>query len=269
MTSDWFEWEAAPKADFAVLGDPIGHSRSPKMHQAWLDATNGGQRYVAIRVPLDALEQALDRLSDLGYIGVNLTLPLKGRAAELSQSLDPIAARLGAVNTLRFSDRYGLNTDAPGFAKTLQPLSLSPGARVLLLGAGGAARGVAYALSELGVRLDVWNRNLERAETMVAELAIEATVSAQPEWSAYGLIVNATSGATGVNLPIDWRQVQPTTIAYDLMYGAPTPFLVQARERGLQTVDGLDMLVEQGALAMEFWTHRQVDRSVMLKAALS
>lgn len=261
-----YEWRDAPPAEFTVLGDPVDHSLSPLMHGAWLELAGRPDRYVAIRVPLDDLEPALARLSAQGSIGCNLTLPLKERAAKLVTTLDEAARATRAVNTIRFRDRAGFQTDSGGILDALEPHSLPARARVLVLGAGGSGRAAVYALQRLEAEVSIWNRTAERAQEAAAELHAEAVLS--PDVADRDLIVNCTDGTRDVELPIDWGAARKDALAFDLMYGRETPFLKGAAQAGLRTLDGVDMLVAQGARSMEIWTGVAPERSVMRHAVL-
>ena len=130
-------WRDAPGADFAVLGDPVGHSRSPKMHEAAYRALGLKHTYVAVRVCAEELPEALDHLAKKGYRGVNLTVSLKEAGARWALHPDEFVKRVGSANTLNLLERTATNTDAPGFIDTLPPLAVWPPSRVLVLGAGG------------------------------------------------------------------------------------------------------------------------------------
>jgi shikimate dehydrogenase len=262
----WYEWREAPRAAFAVIGDPIAHSLSPSMQNAGLRALGRDEQYVAIRVTTPELRQAVLHLKELGYIGLNVTVPHKEHICELLQDIEPLAARIGAVNTVHLASMLGRNTDAPGFAKTLEQFQLGMRPNVLVLGAGGSARAILAALEPLNPNLEIWNRTADRAEKVLAELQIPGEVVETPELAGKDLIVNCTSGVGGAMLPLDWNDAHDRAIAYDLMYGhRATDFLEGARQRGLKTLDGLGMLVEQGALSMEGWLSIQASRSAMLQ----
>jgi shikimate dehydrogenase len=250
-----FTWRDAPKAQFAVLGDPVGHSLSPQMHQAAFQALSLPYRYVAIRVPEGELARALDHLGGMGYVGVNLTLPHKEAALEWVTEPDAFVRRAGAVNTVRLAGKSGINTDAPGFLDTLEDLKVEPPGPVLVLGAGGAARAISTALVDAGYKVKLYNRTPKKAKELVASTGIKATVASAPDPSGIALIVNATSASVeGDALKIDWSSADRKTIAYDLMYGPElSPFLLEAGLAGLKVVDGLEMLIRQGARALEWW----------------
>ncbi len=258
----WFEWRNAPQARYAVIGDPIEHSLSPKMHQAWLDSLGIDAKYVAIKVPLEEFYIAVEQLAALGYVGINVTIPNKIAAFNWASSMDENSRRIGALNTLNLESGEGTNTDAPGFLATLKTANFSLPANCLVLGAGGAARAVVAALAESSCRISIWNRTAERAQKLIEELAVDATVVEIPNVSGYGLIVNCTSGVSQADLNLRWNEADANCLAYDLMIGTETPFLAGARATGLRTKDGVEMLIEQGALSMEFWSGKTVDRAI-------
>ncbi len=264
--AEFWEWREAPKADFAVVGDPVSHSLSPRMHTAAYDALGLALRYVAVRVPPVEFSDAMDHLGGKGYRGVNVTVPLKREALEWAQSADDISIRAQAANTLNLSDRTAINTDAPGFLDTLSELKLTRKS-ALILGAGGSARAIVLALAGSGFDVRIWNRTHQRA----VELAKEAGAVAleHPAPGDADLVVNCTSVslAGGGDLPLEWDQVLRDAAAVDLMYSAqPTAFLQSAQRRGLRTVDGRTLLVAQGALSFEWWLGMSAPREAMAAA---
>ncbi len=263
--SEQVHWRDARNGDYAVIGDPIGHSLSPVMHQAAYQTLGLELTYNAYRVPLGEVALACTHFRHLGYKGINVTVPLKEDALAASRAPDEFSRLVGAANTLRLQDMACTNTDGPGFIETLKGLGIDKGAQVLLLGAGGSARGIARALFEAGYKLCIYNRTPERAERMVRELQIEAELcGANP--SGASLIVNATSaGLLGGDLPVQWERAEPDAVAYDLVYKPePTPFLKAASAHGLRTVDGKPLLAAQGALSLEWWLGIPAPRDAML-----
>lgn len=261
-------WQNAPDdAQFAVIGDPVKHSRSPRMHQAAYDELGLPYRYVALHVPVSEVHAALTHLADLGYQGVNVTVPHKEEALRWASEAEPLAKKVRAVNTLRLRDGAGINTDAGGFIDTLYDRGVQPG-KALLLGAGGSARALAYALAQEDWELLVYNRTQEKAEQMVADLEIEAKVVAKPNPDGAHLIVNTTSASLqGQDIAVKWENASPYALAYDLMYGdEPTRFLARAREHKLRTCDGSALLVAQGARAFEWWLGVPAPREAMAAA---
>ena len=263
-----FPWRDAPVADFAVIGDPVKHSLSPKMHMAAYAALGLPYRYVAIHVRSGEVELALHHLKELGYKGVNVTVPHKEEALQIAQFVEPLAKRVRAANTFRLSDWSCINTDAPGFIDTLE--DFKPASKTALVyGAGGSARAILVALAGAGYKVMLTNRTLEKARALVAELnesAITVTETADPTGAS--LLLNTTSASlTNDELPVQWEKVEPDALAYDLMYAKPsTPFLTSATMHGLKTIDGLPLLVAQGARAFEWWLSLEAPRSMMFEA---
>ncbi len=262
-----FEWRNAPQADFAVIGDPIGHSLSPRMHQASFWSIGYPGQYVAVHVKPGEVLAAFDHLRSLGYVGVNVTVPHKLEAFRACEQVTDFAKRVRAVNTIDLQKRLGTNTDGPGFMETLP----RPVRTALILGAGGSAWSIVLALAEAGVKVKIHNRTVARAEDLIAGLAHEnAGLADSNDLTGFGLIVNTTStGLSGSRLELDWSATEPGALAYDLVYGEElTAFLREATAAGLTTLDGRDLLVAQGALAFEFWTGQTADRVAMTKALL-
>jgi shikimate dehydrogenase len=257
----------------AVLGQPVSHSRSPAMHNAALAALGLASEwhYEAIEVGPDRFEELVLALPAEGFVGANVTVPHKGSALAVADSLSEVAREIGAANTLTFeSDEIRAeNTDASGF---LAALPSSPaGGRALVLGAGGAARAIVWALGREGAEVEVWNRSGLRSQNLCAELGGNAV--AEPATSGYGLIVNATTvGMRGedalAELPLEPEGFGAGQVVVDLVYGAgPSPLLRAAAERGASTVDGVEVLVRQGALSLEAWVGVQPPLEVMREAA--
>jgi len=237
------DWRLAPAADYAVLGDPVAHSLSPRLH-TWAYAALGLERsYVAIRVPSGEVGAALDHLQRLGYRGVNVTVPHKAEAFAWCPSHDEWAARVGVVNTIDLRTRHGANTDAPGFLASLAGLAVG---RALVLGAGGSAVAVVRALESVGWDVTVWARRPEAAQAL--GVGVASTLGTE----GFNLVVNATSaGLAGETLPVEWVG---TGLAYDLVYGpAAQPILQPPQQAGWAAQDGLSMLIHQAALALAQW----------------
>lgn len=250
--SEVFDWHQPPVAEFAVVGNPVSHSLSPAMHSAAFRALGLSFRYVAIRVEQGELQSAFQSLMAQGYRGLNLTAPFKEEALQFVAAGDEFTRRCGAINTVDLGRMTGINTDAPGFVDTISGL-VPPGARVLLLGAGGSARAIALALHMDGYPLTIFNRTRERAESLIHELGLPARLVDQPTLKDVDLIVNATSASlTSETLRLRWDEASPATVAYDLSY-VGGPFLEEAKKAGLRTLDGRAMLVAQGVRALRFW----------------
>lgn len=256
----------SPSARFAVFGHPVSHSLSPRIHTAFGKQTGITIDYTAIDAEPQDFFDALERFAATGGVGANVTLPLKESAFSLAGSVTDRARRAGAVNTLaRLGDGWhGDNTDGAGLVRDLTErhgLDLRQ-RRTLLIGAGGAARGVAPALVDAGIgELYVVNRTPARADALVDALGEPGRVHARyldqlHELGDFTLIINATSAARGDQLPkLPMSLVGPRCAAVDLSYGeVAVPFLAWARAHGTQVaVDGLGMLVEQAAESFALW----------------
>ncbi|MBX3095281.1 MAG: threonylcarbamoyl-AMP synthase [Fimbriimonadaceae bacterium] len=249
--TEWFEWRDAPPGDYAVLGDPIAHSLSPRLH-AWAARAAGLEEiYRAIRVPKGELAEALERLISLGYRGVNCTVPLKEEACSLARGMSAELAELGAVNTLILPSLFGYNTDLYGFSYDLY--EQNPGTRpVLILGSGGTARIVAKSFHR-SRPFTIWARRDESLEW--ARAAGYQTTTEVQRSSDYGVIVNTTSaGHSGEAPPVIWIAAKRRGLAYDVNYGdASIPFLSEAKQADWRVRDGLGMLIMQAAHSRRVW----------------
>ena len=250
-----------------VIGHPIAHSRSPQLHGHWLARYGIKGHYVPMDVAPDDLPQALVMLPKLGFVGVNVTIPHKEAALKLAHVVTDRAALIGAANTLIFLKDGKIsadNTDGVGFMSNLHQLAPQWQATqgpAALFGAGGAARAVITALIEAGIpEIRIANRTRLRAEVLQADFGARVVVY---DWLRAGdmlqgaaLVINATSlGMTGkpdLRLPLD--QLEVGAVATDLVYTPlMTPFLIEAQSRGAHIVDGLGMLLHQGAPGFERW----------------
>lgn len=262
-----------------LIGDPVAHSLSPVFQQAAFDALAIPVRYELLHTPMDRLDQRVRELRTGEFSGANVTVPHKEFFFGAVDERSAVAERAGAVNTIICDSGrlYGENTDVYGFAESLRSLRFPfSQSLALVLGAGGAARGVVVALLDSGIeRVVVVNRTPARAARLAADLA-DARITAGSIDDAVTLaadarlLVNATSlGWNDDRLPSDpaiFSSVHETALAYDLTYRA-TNFLRQAQQHGLETMDGLAMLVHQGARSFELWTGRPAPVQVMLDAA--
>lgn len=259
----WFEWRDAPAGDYAVLGDSISHSLSPLIHSAAYVALALPLTYRAIRVSSGELAQALERLAELGYRGVNVTAPLKEEAGAWAGEPDEAVRQTGCANTLDLQTGRATNTDMGGFLSLLESANVRPPATVLLLGAGGAARGVGLAMAGDGYNLRVYNRTFSKAASLAESVGGISVPIADP--SECAVVVNATSSPDDVG--VLWERAEQRAVAVDLRYGIePTEFVARARSHGMPAFDGRQMLLEQAALAFEWWMGREAPREVMRKA---
>jgi len=266
---------------YCVFGHPIGHSKSPRIHAAFAEQTGEAMTYEAIEAPRDDFAGAWRAFAAAGGRGANVTVPFKEDAFRLAEALSPRARRAGAVNTLWLDDDgrlHGDTTDGVGLVRDLEahaaPLA---GARILVLGAGGAVRGVLEPLlAAQPASLTIANRTAARAEALAADFADLGDVRGGGFADVAGpfdLVVNGTSASLAGELPpLPDALFADGALAYDMMYGAePTVFLQWAAQRGARTVDGLGMLVEQAAESFFLWRHTRPDTAPvreMLRQAL-
>ncbi len=275
--------ESTVTAEIILIGDPVAHSRSPAMHNAALAALGVAARYRAVQTPAAELPDRIAMLRQPQFLGANVTLPHKQAVMPLLDEIDPVAAQIGAVNTIvRQPDGrlLGTNTDAPGLLADLRAAGWSPaGQAVVILGASGAARAAAFALADAGVdSITIVNRSLMRAVDLATSVAANrpalrarALALTDPAVNeaiiACGLLINATAlGWNADETPLPDPPVGSQCLVYDMVY-RETALLRAAAARGARARDGRGMLVEQGALAFERWTGLPAPRAVMWQAA--
>lgn len=246
---------------YAVIGNPISHSKSPLIHTMFAEQTGQDISYEAIEAPLDGFAATIERLRSEGYKGCNVTVPFKFEAFRCATKLTDRAHAAQAVNTLSLEENTILadNTDGAGLVRDIeQNLGVSLDARrVLLMGAGGASYGVALPLLTTGASLTIVNRTASRAvemELKFPEAAIRGCGYADLAGLQFDVIINATSaGLTDSEVPLPPGIFAENALAYDMMYGRETPFMKFARQQGAKVADGLGMLVEQAAEAFYIW----------------
>ena len=253
-----------------ILGHPVGHSLSPAMHEAALRELGIGGGYERLDTPPARLSERLREVRR-GFRGVNVTVPLKELVVPLLDGLSPAARAIGAVNTVvnEGGRLLGENTDAAGFLRSLEEAGVG-GRRAVVLGAGGAARAVVYALRGAGYEVGIVNRTRARAEALAR--AFGARVVGPADVREADLVVNATSVGLGdpSATPLPAEFLPSSGFAVDLVYRPlRTRFLREAEERGLAVVDGLGMLLWQGVLAFELWTGREAPVEAMRRALAS
>ena len=280
-----------------VIGWPVSHSLSPRMHNAAFAALGLNWVYVPLPVAPEQVEAAVRGLAALGFGGANVTVPHKAAVAPFMDELTPTAAAIGAVNTIVVrpdGTLFGDSTDGAGFMADLgehgqrieadrrmmpenPDVTVSPRHRVIVLGAGGAARAVVYALAEAGATVAVVNRTLGHAEELChtigralphARISAHSFPVALPELAAEAdLIVNTTSLGLHEGDPLPWLPDLPfrgDQTIYDLIYSRPTPLLALAERCGARALNGLGMLAHQGARSFELWTGWEAPIDVML-----
>lgn len=267
----------------AVLGQPVAHSRSPAMQNAALAELGLAPQwsYEAIEIPPDGFEALVRSLPERGFAGVNVTVPHKVAALGIADSASDAAGEIGAANTLTFTDgAIGAdNTDAVGLIGALP--SDPGGSRALVLGAGGSARAVVWALQRAGAEVEIWNRTQARAEELARDFGVAARIGERPLVATdYDLFVNCTTVGLAEardespdprdlkGLPLSADGLDEKTTVVDLVYGPnPTPLVRLASERGARVVDGLEVLVHQGAASLRIWTGLEPPLETMRKAA--
>ncbi|MCE7528382.1 shikimate dehydrogenase [Polynucleobacter sp. IMCC 29146] len=265
------------KACYAVVGNPIGHSLSPWIHQRFAEQAAQAMYYGRIQAPVEGFQATAEAFFQQGGQGLNVTIPFKLEACAFAKQLTAHAQLAGAVNTLWQAGGQinGDNTDGLGLVRDLDAQGIElKGMKILILGAGGAARGIiGPLLAQSPAAVMIANRSPSKAKqlaTLFAELAHSVGVALTAESSEdlvtqassgtlgqFDLVINATAASLTVLSPLSDQAAaqlfQPRTFAYDLVYGKPTPFMQQALQHGSRVSDGLGMLVEQAAAAFLIW----------------
>lgn len=262
---------------YAVVGNPVEHSRSPAIHAMFAAQTGQALSYERLLAPLDGFEATLRGFAAAGARGCNVTVPFKFEAFQLAAQRTPRAQRAGAVNTLRFDPTgwIGDNTDGAGLVHDIQRNAGRPlaGLQVLLVGAGGAGAGVlASLIAAEPARITIVNRSLDKAVALVEshlDLGVPlaaATLAEAP--AAQDVVINATSTSlTGAASPVEAHVLKPGALALDMMYGPKAQgFLDWAAAHGAEPRDGLGMLVEQAAEAFYFWRGVRPETAPVLAA---
>lgn len=274
-----------------IIGCPISHSLSPMIHQSafayykWDDIV-----YESWEISPNLLGEFVSecRLPDAGILGFNVTVPHKERVIQFLDRLAPEARLSGAVNTVVNDNGQliGYNTDGPGFMRSLMMTGFDPKSKkIVILGAGGAARGIAFSLASGGVSsITIANRSIERASRLTSELNRKfpglsdvCSLSSYDVWSACGskvdLMVQATSmgmlnGPNQSDSPVEFAKISSPALAYELVYNPlTTPFIKEADKAGVAVISGLHMLVFQGAIAFELWFRKAAPVDVMMLSA--
>ena len=268
----------------AVIGDPVEHSLSPCIHNAAFQHLGLDYVYAAFTVEKEALSEAMQGVRSLGVFGLNVTMPHKVDIIPHLNRLDETAQKVGAVNTvLNDIELIGYNTDAPGAMNALKAHEGNPyDKKVVILGAGGASRSISFAIAEEAGELVILNRTPERAVALASKISSE--IDREVRWGMLsnhvldeelvdaGILINATSVGMHPNdseTPVDKSLLREDMVVFDLVYNPlETRLLREAKSIGAQTIDGLTMLVYQGAASFEIWTERKAPVNVMIKAAM-
>lgn len=269
---------------YGVMGDPVEHSVSPVMHNAAFSALGLDCVYLPFRVRREDLATAVAGVRAFGIRGLNVTVPHKVEVMALLDEVDPLAGQIGAVNVLvnASGNLAGYNTDAEGFLRMLAGQGISPrGKNTVVLGAGGAARAICFALASQGAALTILNRTPGTAASCASDISGATGQAARPlemtranlasALRGADLLVNATSmGMLPLSdaSPVERDLLNDHLTVVDIVYNPyQSKLLKEAKEAGARTINGLEMLVWQGALAFEKWTGRQPPLDAMRKAA--
>lgn len=268
----------------ALFGQPVAENPTQYMHEKAFESLGLQWRYITMEVPAEKLSEAVRGLRAMNFAGANCTLPHKVAVIPLLDSLTDTARKIGAVNTIvrqKGGTLLGENTDGKGFIQAVQETGLElKGVRAVILGAGGAARAISVELAVAGAaHITLVNRTLERGQALATQVQERTGVPTMSvAWQGeYGvpmdtqLLVNATSIALAPNnsdlVPIDYSTLRPNMVVSDVIPNPPdTPFLQNARAAGATTLDGLGMLVYQGAIAFKMWTGHDAPADVMRQA---
>ena len=269
-----------------VIGDPIEHTMSPVMHNAAFKELGLDYLYVPLRVKREELGKAVESIRALNIRGLNVTLPHKVAIIPFLDELDPLAKKIGAVNTIVNDNGVltGYNTDATGFLQALLDKGVKPeGKNIVILGAGGASRAISFILAERGTHLVILNRLLEFdwAKELAQRISqISKKVRAlelneknlEMMLEGADILINATSVGMSPDVdetPVPARLLKPGLIVFDIVYNPiQTRLLKEAEAAGAQTIGGLDMLVWQGAIAFEKWTGQEAPLDLMKREAI-
>ena len=252
-----------------IIGDPVKHSRSPQMHNAAFNHLNLNMVYIPFHVRAELLGEAIKGMKALGIVGLNVTVPHKIEVMKYLDEISPAAGIIGAVNTIYVHDNrlIGDNTDGHGFVRALlddEGITIA-GKNVVILGSGGSARAIGYALLKKGVnRLIFCNRTASKAEEMAVSFQTQGVfvagmgiIDSMAEIIHADILVNTTSVGMKQDEPllIDPAWIRKGQIVCDIIYSPPQTMLLQeAEKRGARVINGLGMLVYQGALSFEIWT---------------
>ncbi len=244
---------------YAVLGNPIAHSKSPAIHAEFARQTGQDMVYTALLAPKDGFREVVEAFRAGGGLGANVTVPFKEEAFRWATRCTPRAEAAGAVNTLRFDehDILGDNTDGVGLVRDLRGnLGMDiAGRRILLVGAGGAAKGVLLPLLEQRpAALFIVNRTADKARDLAGRFDCQGGGFDALPSAGFDLVIHASAASlAGERPPLPATAFNPGCLAYDMMYGRETPFMAHARDCGATVADGLGMLVEQAAEAFLLW----------------
>ncbi len=266
---------------YGIFGYPVKHSLSPLMQTAAFEAAGIDAVYVPFQVSPENLEKAVDGLKAMGIRGINVTVPLKEKIIHFLDFIDETAEFMGAVNTVKNVDGklYGYNTDGDGFVDSLKEERIEVGGKkVLIIGAGGSAKAIAYSLLRNGVeKIVIANRTFEKAESLAGRLSkIEMVEAVSLDYlnsvvDKFDILINTTSVGMKESDPslFDYSLIKPDTVVVDIIYKPfETELLKVAKSKGAKTINGLGMLIHQGARAFKILTDMESSVEVMKDALL-
>ncbi|NPB05093.1 MAG: shikimate dehydrogenase, partial [Aquificae bacterium] len=242
---------------YAVVGNPIKHSLSPVFQNAAFERLGLNALYAPLELPVETFEETLRGLLKVSnFAGCNLTVPFKERVLALGDRLSEEVEKIGSANTLKKTPEGTVelyNTDWLGFLKHFSELTDPKGKKVLVLGAGGTARAVVYALKRAGARVWVWNRTPSKARKLASDFGV--AVADRPDPRGFDAVVNTTSvGMRPQDPPLfDYSLIEPGQVVYDVVY-EKTPLVEEAKRRGARAENGLKMLLYQGVESFKIWT---------------
>ena len=257
---------------YAVFGDPVGHSLSPVMHNSALTQTGRDGLYLAFRVK--DIAAAVSGIRGLGIRGASITIPHKVSVIKYLDEVDPSAEKIGAVNTIvnHRGVLKGYNTDCPGAVLALLEKITIKDKQVAIVGAGGGARAIGFGINQEGGRITVINRTRQRGEKLAGDLGCDFQLLAEVKSLNYDIIINTTPvgmSSHDVRSPVKPELLEAGTVVMDTVYNPlKTRFLIDAEKAGCRTIDGVSMLVHQGAIQFEMWTGEKSPVNVMRRAVL-
>jgi shikimate dehydrogenase len=257
---------------YAVFGDPVGHSLSPVMHNSALAQAGLDGCYLAFRVK--DIAAAVSGIRGLGIRGASITIPHKISVMKHLDRVDPLAAEIGAVNTIvnRQGTLHGYNSDCTGAIKALAESTTISAKKVAVVGAGGAARAIGFGIRQAGGRLTIINRTRESGAKLASDLDCEFVSLSEVKKLPYHIIVNATSAGMTPHedsLPLNPALLEGGMVVMDMVYNPmQTRFLAEAKKSGCITIDGVAMFVHQGAVQFELWTGEKAPAEIMRRVVV-
>jgi shikimate dehydrogenase len=255
----------------ALIGNPVEHSISPNMHNTAFKQL--GLNYVYLAFKVENIREAITGLKEIGFIGANITIPYKVEVIKHLDWVEETTKKIGAVNTVVNSNGIlkGYNTDMEGFLKPLEEKTEIKGKKITLIGAGGAARAIAYGISQKEGKLTILNRTVEKAKRIAKEIKCKYGGLNELKRIDSEVLINATPIGMfpDVNKSIVQRNILKNMIVYDIVYNPiETKLLKEAKQQGCKTINGIEMFINQGAAAFELWTGEKAPIEIMKEAVI-